>query len=108
MDSLDQTTGRQLSLEFALREEPDPEKIKALLAEKIRWLLTHEFAQLVGILYRIDISETRLREVIKNHPGEDPAPWIAGLIWERQLEKARSRQVYSREKRERPPAEEEW
>jgi len=71
-------------------EKPDEQ----WLAGKINELLVHDFARLVSILYRVDVSEPKLKSLLKQHPGTDAANIIASLLIERQLEKKRSREQY--------------
>jgi hypothetical protein len=64
---------------------------KEVLVEKINALLNHDFQKLVSILYRMDVSETRLVQLLKENPGENAAVIIADLMIERQLQKIKSR-----------------
>lgn len=68
---------------------------KDLLADKINLLINRNFAQLVNTLYRLDISEVKLKQVLKDHPGEDAGQLIAQLIIERQLQKLKARQQFN-------------
>ena len=67
---------------------------KQALADKINDLLLTDFPRMVSILYRADISESKLRTILKENPGTDAGLIIAGLMIERQEEKARSRQQH--------------
>jgi hypothetical protein len=64
------------------------------LAAKINEMILTDFPRLVQLLYRIDISEKKLREHIQGRTQEETARAIASLIIERQLEKARLRKQY--------------
>lgn len=70
------------------------EAFKELLAAKISQLINNDFAALVQLLYRIDIPEKKLKEVIEAGQGDDTAKLIAAMIIERQLEKASLRKQY--------------
>ena len=61
------------------------------LAEEINQLILHDFQKLVHLLYRIDVSESKLTAMLKDHPGDDAGKMIAALIIERQIQKAISR-----------------
>jgi hypothetical protein len=74
------------------------EAFKEMLAAKISQLINNDFAALVQLLYRIDISEKKLKQVIGTQPAEDAAKLIAAMIIERQLEKARLRKQYRDDK----------
>lgn len=71
------------------------EKRGALVQLINDWIL-NDFDQLLQWLYRIDISENRIRHLLKTQPGTDAAEMIADLIIERQLEKIKSRELYNR------------
>lgn len=68
------------------------------LADEINYLIIHDFERLVSTLYRLDINEQKLREVLDNNQATNSADLIARLVIERQIEKARSR------KENTPPA----
>src|SRR5262245_61055910 len=70
---------------------------KQLLADKINDLLISDFQKLVSVLYRMDISESKLKLLLKENPNIDAGIIIAELMIERQLEKNRSRQQYKRD-----------
>jgi hypothetical protein len=65
------------------------------LAEEINELIKNNFSHLVQILYRIDVNETRLKQVLSSNPNEDAGKIIAALLIERQLQKIKSRQQFS-------------
>ena len=64
-----------------------------LLIARINELLQKDFHSLMNILYRIDVSEEKLKSLLKSQPGTDAAVLIAQLIIERQKEKLRSRDI---------------
>jgi hypothetical protein len=61
------------------------------LIMRINDLLVNDFEKLVGILYRIDVNEKKLRLLLEERNNEDAAPIIADLIIERQIQKIDSR-----------------
>ena len=69
---------------------------KQALVEKINDLITTDFQKLVSILYRIDVSETKLKQLLTENPGTNAALIITDLMIERQAEKIRSRQQFSK------------
>lgn len=77
------------------------------LAEKVNDLLVHDFNKLVMLLYRIDISEKKLKTLLKAHPDEDAGKIIAAMIIERQAEKIKSRQQFNK-KNDNIDEEEKW
>lgn len=66
------------------------------LAEKINQLIQQDFGALVQLLYRIDVSEDRLRRMLADN-SEDAGILIARLIMERQWQKIETRRKYRRE-----------
>lgn len=71
------------------------EHLKNWLMENIEWLLDNDFERLLSVLYRIDVSEVKVRRLIEQNEGENAAEIIADLILERQLQKIESRKKYS-------------
>ena len=78
-------------LNVSLKADED-ENIR-LIINRINELLQQDFHALVNILYRIDISEEKLKSLLKSQPGTDAAVLITRLIIERQKEKLRSRDI---------------
>lgn len=64
---------------------------KALLTTHIRLLLETDFHGLVSLLYRVDVEERKLKAVLSEHPGEDAAELITGLLIARVQDKMLSR-----------------
>jgi hypothetical protein len=69
-------------------------ELRSRLAAHINELINHDFHRLVSLLYRIDISEKKLKQLLADNPGQDAAPMIAGMIIERQAQKAGLRQRF--------------
>ena len=59
--------------------------------EKVNELIEHDFGKLVNILYRIDVSEQKLKHLLQSNGDKDAAAIISRLIVERQIEKIKSR-----------------
>jgi hypothetical protein len=70
------------------------QELRQQLSHEINDLILHDFHKLVGILYRVDINERKLKYLLQENVGEDAAVIIADLIIERQLQKIKSRQEY--------------
>lgn len=69
---------------------------KQALVEKINDLINTDFQKLVSILYRMDVSETKLKQLVNENPGTNAALIITDLLIERQAEKIRSRQKFNK------------
>lgn len=85
---------KQLSAEFNIRSFSQYEEWMRELAAAINRLIQTDFTALVNILYRLDVSEARLKEVLAQQPGADAGELIAVLMVERQLEKIRTRNQF--------------
>ncbi len=71
------------------------EEAENFLAEKINGLIKNNFDQLIYILYRVDVNETKLKQVLKENPQEDAGKIIAHLLIERQLQKIELRKQFT-------------
>ncbi|MBS1654187.1 MAG: hypothetical protein JSU05_05020 [Bacteroidetes bacterium] len=94
------------SLALSLPGQIPHDKLVSILAEKINTLITTDFDRLISILYRIDVSEAKLKYWLKENPSEDAAKIIAALIIERQMLKIESRKHFKRT--DQPDDEEKW
>lgn len=97
----------QNDLAIELPEKISREELEAKLSVFINDLINHNFQQLVQILYRIDVNESKLKKLLQDNPQQDAGNLIARLIIERQLQKIKLKQEF----RNRPPAdneEEKW
>jgi hypothetical protein len=70
------------------------------LADYINQLILVNFERLVQLLYRIDVSEAKLKYLLKENPGEDAGKIIAVLIIERQIQKIKFRKEMSESDRD--------
>lgn len=76
------------------------------LAKEINHLIVHDFAALVQILYRLDVSETKLKSVLAENPQDDAGRLIAALIIERLKIREEMKQQFPRQ--ENIPEEDRW
>lgn len=97
MEELDHQAKSSLSQGFDLTEAQliSREKIIAALSERISQLIAGNPDQLFSMLYRLDISEKKIKLVLLQQ--ENIALHLAELIYERQLEKAASRKHFGRQ-----------
>ena len=89
-----------------LQTAPTLEAFKQHLARHLNHLINHDFSRLVSLLYRLDISEKKLKAML-NSTNVDAGELIADLIIERQLQKIQSRKKFSSESGSNS-AEERW
>ena len=60
---------------------------RAQLETYINELIEQDFSRLVDLLYRVDVSEKKLKMLLALEPNTNSAALIADLIIERQLQK---------------------
>jgi len=82
------------SFELSLPGTTSYEELKEKLTAHINRLINSDFERLVYLLYRIDVNEEKMRQLLEQKEGENAAALIADLIIERQTEKIKSRQLF--------------
>jgi hypothetical protein len=65
------------------------------LVSEINDLINTDFAKLVVILYQMDVSETKLKNLLSSNPSENAGNLIAGLMLERQLQRIETRKSFN-------------
>lgn len=87
---------RLLNKELAidLAESRSYEEIHNQLAEYLNHLIKNDFEKLVTYLYRIDVSEQKLKTLLQQFPQQDAGDIIASLILERQQQKLKTRELF--------------
>jgi hypothetical protein len=68
--------------------------IQLQLERSINDLIQNNFERLVQLLYRIDVNEKKLKQLLSDYPQTDAAIIIARLIIERQLQKVKTRKQF--------------
>ena len=76
------------------------------LADYVNEMILHDFTGLLNLLYRLDVSETRVRTILDEMQQEDAGKIIAAVIIERQLQKIKTKQQYKQEGE--IPEDEKW
>jgi hypothetical protein len=72
------------------------EKLSTLELETlINDLIKEDFSKLVQLLYRIDVSEAKLKNVLKEHPNEDAGKLMAKIVIERLAATKKARESFS-------------
>jgi hypothetical protein len=82
------------TMEMELEAAESYEAVKNRIAAFINELILHDFGKLVALLYRIDISEAKLKYLLRENTDKDAAGIIAELIIEREIQKFNSRREH--------------
>lgn len=97
----------QLARDWQLTVPPriSEDELVRILGVRINELITQDMPKLISILYRIDVDENKLRQMLRQHKDSDGAMVIAHMVVERQKQKQRSREMF---KRDQTGEEELW
>jgi hypothetical protein len=85
------------SLDIDLEDDIRYEELNKYIAAHINQLIQTDFEKLVSLLYRIDISEKKLKHLLQQSRGQDAGKIIADLILERQEQKIKSRSRFKQQ-----------
>lgn len=85
-------TNKDVGLSLSLTTVPDYTEFVKELARAIEFLIEKDFEKLMQILYRIDVSESKVKEAFGLE--QDVAQQIALLIIEREEQKVITRAKY--------------
>lgn len=80
-------TDQILAVTYEVQQNNHQSKREELI-KLINELISSDFSSLIQLLYRIDVSETTLKQNLKQSDGVDSASIIADMIIERQLQKS--------------------
>ncbi len=87
-----QSVNNELAIE--LPEKLSLSELKEQLTHYINHLINTDFEKLIFYLYRIDVHEEKMRQLLQQQEGENAASLIAQLIIDRQLQKIKSKADY--------------
>ena len=73
------------------------EDVRRYVRDEVGRLLDQNPGLLMSILYRIDVAESDVQDVLSNSPHEVIPERLADLIIERQVEKLQTRRAYRHE-----------
>ncbi len=96
MDSSNDTVAERLfTLTNSLNAE-NTEQLKEQLTAYINDLIINDFPSLVQLLYRIDVDEKKLKNILQQQQHKDAATIISELIIERQMRKKEMKQRFQK------------
>jgi len=83
------------------------DRFKQRLAVYINSLIVNDFSKLIFILYRLDISEKKLKQLLHDNAQYDAGAVIADMIIERQQQKIKLRKQFTAKDTD-IPEEDKW
>ncbi len=98
---------QQYDLPVAYAHPLNEEELHAALAAYINTLITTDFSRLIALLYRLDISEKKLKDLLIVQNNTNAGSIIAEMIIDRQLQKIDSRRKYKKDQGD-IPEDEKW
>lgn len=98
MKDLIQKTSKQLIIDFGItktaQEDIEESDLLNLLSDQVAYYIAYDLEFLLSSLYRLDISEKKVKSVL-NAVGKEPTNVaIAKLILERQKQRIYTKEVY--------------
>lgn len=82
--------------EIVLKKDEAPfDALKTFLEKQIRYLLDKDFNRLLNAMYRIDISEQKVKEILQNTQPDQISSSLADAIIARERQKIITRLKYS-------------
>jgi len=85
-----------ISRDFELEEGLAEEKLRAAMVHAFGWLLDNDIAKMMNILYRADVDEEKLKELLISKAELPSAEVIADAYLSRQKQKLETWKKYSR------------
>ncbi|MCB0664404.1 MAG: hypothetical protein KDC80_01215 [Saprospiraceae bacterium] len=75
-------------------EDPNQDRLLDFMTERIEALMADQFETLMSMMYRLDVSEAKLRNALAPDNPENPARSLARLIIQRQKQRVATRDKY--------------
>ena len=93
---LQRNFGLEGNIDFEDNESTN-DRLKKMLIRRLDELLAHDFNALLNALYRMDVSEHKVKQVLTLSDQEDLSEDLAEMIIERVLQKAATRLAHAKE-----------
>jgi hypothetical protein len=104
MDELILALRKEMQIEIG--DNISLDEISERLAIYINDLISNDFEKLISLLYRVDVSEKKLKNMLNENKDTDAGKIIADLIIERQAQKIKTRNEFK--KRDNINDDEKW
>lgn len=84
-----------ISKDFDMPENLNESQLREILIKAFTYLVEDDFSKLLQILYRADVDQYKLKELLENTEGKSSAEIIADAYIERQKAKIETWKKYS-------------
>jgi hypothetical protein len=84
-----------ISKHFDLPENISEQHLRDVLVKTFEYLIEDDFQKLLQVLYRADVDQYKLKELLENTEGKSSAEIIADAYIDRQKAKVEMRKRYS-------------
>jgi hypothetical protein len=106
--AIKEVTGNLQKFQLQLSGKSDTyDQLLNEIASRINYLITYDFSLLISVLYRLDISEKKLKQLLAESAKTTAGDIIAEMIIKRQLQKIESRKAFKNNPSD-IPEEEKW
>ncbi|MXV37734.1 hypothetical protein GO491_03425 [Flavobacteriaceae bacterium Ap0902] len=85
-------------LHIKLDENQDDQKQFNAMVKHVDYLIQYDFNKLLNILYRVDVSEEKLKQALSENEKSKASVVISLLLIEREIQKRAFRAKYSQKK----------
>jgi len=85
-----------ISKDFDIEERLSEEQLRNVLIDAFAYLIDNDFPKLIQILYKADVDQYKLKELLETVEGSSAAEVIADTYMARQKAKVETWEKYSR------------
>ena len=84
-----------ISKDFEISEDISESQLRNSLIKTFEYLVEDDFQKLLQVLYKADVDQYKLKELLENTDGKSSAEIIADAYIERQMKKVETWKKYS-------------
>lgn len=85
-----------ISKDFDINENLTENQLREAIINAFAYLVDNDFPKLIQILYKADVDQYKLKELLETTEGKSPAEVIADAYINRQMEKIETWAKYSK------------
>jgi len=78
-------------------EQLDYNDLLKLVEERVRYHVEHDFGLLMSYLYRLDVSEEKVRAILDHRHENEVVDELAVIILERQIARYKTKKAYQQD-----------